>query len=146
MFSMLTKISVSDDLKFQATLLTESFVLKSDTPGEKSLFDFQNYIYFKVNISAPKEGLDVETVDNPYPMITLTAGADTVKPLSQIHVKDIKTFYRKEEPVSVMFYCAFPKTLLTPDTNALSLSFNNKKSKAGLAWELKSLRASSLFP
>ena len=146
MFSLLTKASASDDLKFQATLLTESLVQKSNTPGEKSFFDFQNHLYFKVSISAPREGLDDEMVDNPYPMITLTAGSDTVKPLAHVHVKDIKTFYRKEEPVSIMFYCAFPRTLLAPDRNTLSLSFNNKKNKADLAWDLKSLRTGSLFP
>jgi len=146
LFSLLTNASASDDLKFQATLLTEALVLKSDSPGENSLYDFKNYLYLKVSISAPRKGLDDETVDNPYSMITLTVDTDTANPLSHIHVKDIKTFYRKEEPVSIMFYCAFPRTLLTPDSNTLSLSFNNKKNKADLAWDLKSLRAGSLFP
>lgn len=146
MFSMLTKVSASDDFKFQATLLTESLVLKSDIPGEKSLFDFQNHIYFKVSISAPRGGLDHEMADDPYPMITLTAGTDMVKPLSHIHVKDIKIFYRKEEPVSIMFYSAFPRTALTSDRNALSLSFKNEKGKADLAWDLQSLRANNLSP
>jgi len=146
MFSLLTKVSVSDDLKFQATLLTESLVLKSDIPGEKVLFDFQNHLYFKISISAPTKGLDAQMVDDPYPMITLTAGGDTVKPLSHIRVKEIKTFYRKEEPVSLMFYCAFPKTALTPDSKTLSLSLKNEKAKADIAWDLNSLRVSNLFP
>jgi len=146
MFSLLTKASVSDDLKFQATLLTESLVLKSDAPGEKALFDFQNYLYFKITISSPKEGLDNKTVDDPYPMITLTTGSDTVKPLSHVHSKNMKTFYRKEDPVSIMFYCVFPKTALTPDRTTLSLSFANQKGKADIAWDLKALRAGNLVP
>ncbi len=146
MFSLLTKTAASDDFKFQATLLTESLVLKSDAPGDKALFDFQNHLYFKVSISAPKQGLDDNIADDPYPMITLSAGADTIKPLPHVHVKDIKTFYRKEEPVSIMFYCAFPRTALTPDSNSLSLSFRNEKGKADIAWDLRLLRASSLFP
>jgi len=146
MFSLLTKASASDALKFQATLLTSPLVLKSETPGENALFDFQNYLYFKVNISSPRDGLDDETADNPYELITLTVGADAVKPLSNIRVKDSKTFYRKEEPVSITFYCAFPKTALKPDTNALSLSFISKKGRTDLVWDLKALRAGNLFP
>jgi len=79
-------------------------------------------------------------------MIALTAGAETAKPLSQIHVKDIKTFYRKEESVSIMFYCAFPRTALTPDRNTLSLSFKYEKGRADIAWDLHSLRANNLSP
>ncbi|MBI5634105.1 MAG: hypothetical protein HZA15_11585 [Nitrospirae bacterium] len=146
MFAMLTKTSASDDLKLQVTLLTESLIRKSDTPGEKSLFDFQNHLYFKVSISAPREGLTGEMADDPYSMITLTAGADTVKPLPHIHVKGIKTFYRKEEPVSVMFYCAFPRTALAPDSNTLSLALKNQKGKTDIVWDLKALRASNLLP
>ncbi len=146
MFSLLTKTAVSDDFKFQSTLLTESLVLKSDAPGDKALFDFQNHLYFKVSINAPKQGLDDDIADDPYPMITLTVGADTIKPLPQVHVKDIKTFYRKEEPVSVMFYCAFPKTALTADSNSLALSFRNEKGKIDIVWDLRALRASSLSP
>ncbi|MBI5075115.1 MAG: hypothetical protein HZB62_08140 [Nitrospirae bacterium] len=146
MLSLLTKVSASDDLKFQATLLTESLVLKSDAPGDKALFDFQNNLYFKVSISSPREGLDDEIADDPYPAIALTAGADTVKPLTHIQVKGIKTFYRKEEPVSIMFYCAFPRTVLMPDRDTLSLSFRNQKSTADIAWDLKVLRAGNLFP
>lgn len=146
MFSLLTKVSASDDFKFQATLVTESLVLKSDIPGEMSLFDFQNHIYFKVSISAPRGGLDVKMADDPYSLITLTAGADAIKPLSHRYVKDIKIFFRKEEPVSIMFYCAFPRTALTPDRNTLSLSFKNEKGKADIVWDLNSLRANDLSP
>jgi hypothetical protein len=84
--------------------------------------------------------------DDPYSLITLTAGADAIKPLSHIYVKDIKTFFRKEEPVSILFYCAFPRTALTPDRNTLSLSFKNEKGKADIVWDLNSLRANDLSP
>ncbi len=146
MFSLLTKTSASDDLKFQATLLTESLVLKSDTPQERSFFDFNNHLYFKISISAPKAGLDDSITADPSSMITLTASAAAVKPLPHVRVKEIKTFYRKEEPVSVMFYCAFPRAALTPESTALSLSFRNEKEKADLSWDLKTLRAGSLLP
>lgn len=146
MFSMLTKASASDDLKFQATLLTESLVLKSDIPGEKSLFDFQNHLYFKISISAPRAGLDPKIAADPYSAITLTAGADTVTPLSDVHVRDLKTFYRKEEPVSITFYCAFPKTALTSGRSSISLSVTTEKDKAEITWDPNSLRAGNLAP
>ena len=146
MFALLTKASASDTVKFQATLLTESLVLKSDVPGDKALFDFQNHLYFKINISAPRQGLGEKIADDPYSAIALTAGAGTVTPLPHVHVKEIKTFYRKEEPVSVMFYSAFPKTVLTSGSTALSLSFRDEKGRADIAWDMKTLRANNLLP
>jgi len=52
-------------------------------------------IYFKVSVISPKGGLDNKMVADPYPMIAQTAGAETAKPLSQIHVKDSSSIEKK---------------------------------------------------
>jgi len=144
MLSLLTRSAAADVLKFQATLMTEPLVLKSDDPAEASLFDFRNYEYFKVTISSIKEILNKDLAANPYSYITLSAGTENLSPLPEKRVKDIKTFYKKDDPVSVTFYCAFSRNTLHADS--LSLSLRQDTGQATLTWDLRTLRAHSLIP
>ncbi len=146
MDSLLTRISASDDLKFQATLMTEPLVLKSDTPGDKALYDFQNYLYFKVIINVRTVGLDPKIIKDPYPLVNLAVGADSITPAPDMPVRESRTFYRNQVPVSIMFYSVFPRAALPPEPAAFSLSFNNGTYRADIAWDLKSLRADGLVP
>ena len=144
MLSLLTRSSSADSLKFQATLMTESLVLKSDEPGEASLFDFRNEIYFKITISSPGEILHKDLTVNPSSRIMLSSGTENVSPLPGKRVKDIKTFYKKDDPVSITFYCAFPRNTLNADS--LSLSLMKEAGQATLSWDLMALRAHNLIP
>lgn len=145
LFALLNR-SAADGLKFQATLITEPLVLKSEEPADRSFFDFQHYLYFKVNVSAPREGLDPVIANDPYSRILLSAGSADVNPLPEKKVKGIKTFYRKEAPVSIIFYCAFPIETLAPDSTLLKLSLKKDAAPTTLVWDLRQLREHNLLP
>jgi predicted nucleic acid-binding Zn-ribbon protein len=145
LFTLLNR-SVTDGLKFQATLITEPLVLKSEEPEDRSLFDFQRYLYFKIHVSSPKDGFDKQIADDPYSRILLSAGTTDAKPLPEKKVKEIKTFYRKELPVSTIFYCAFPRDTIGSDSTVLRLSLKKDAAPSTLVWDLRQLREDNLVP
>ena len=145
LFALLNR-SVADGLKFQATLLTEPLILKSEEPGDRALFDFQRHLYFKITVSSPKDGFDKQIADDPHSRILLSAGTTDVRPLPGEKVKNIKTFYRKELPVSAIFYCAFPKETIAPDSTVLRLSLKRDTAPSTLVWDLRQLRENNIVP
>jgi hypothetical protein len=144
-FSILTKTSSANGIKFQATMITGPLIMKSESPEDKGLFDFQNFDYFKVSISSPAQGLGKDMAADPYSFVTLSTTAGRSDLMRSQPVKDVKTFYRREVPVSTTFYCAFPRNVNMPDYSLLTLSLRAGNGSINLTWALEPLRTSSLL-
>ncbi len=146
LFDTLTREKASEDVKFQATMLTESLMQKENSGKDLPKYDFQGYHYFRININALKGALDSDFLKDPAASLMLYNGPKALAQGSGIQVTEMKTFYRKEEPVSAAFIGVFSKGTDKSDQQNLELSLRLAGKELRLAWESAKLRAVNVIP
>ncbi len=138
-----TRAADSKNIKIQATVFTESMLRKEEN-FDLAGFDFNKYVYFKVNINSLEGPLDPAMLRNPLDSLKLTEDTKTISTSGYKQIDKIKTFYKRQVPVSITFFCAFPKSELGPDRKDLTLTLTDKGDAIPLVWDVRSLIANKI--
>jgi hypothetical protein len=138
-----TRTADSKSVKLQATVFTESLLHKEENPDLAGL-DFNKYIYFRVNINSLEGPLDQGLVRNPLENLKLTEDSNTISTSGYKQIDKIKTFYKRQVPTAITFYCAFPKNALGPDRKDLTLTLSNNGITIPLVWDVQNLIANKI--
>lgn len=146
LFDTLTREKASEAVKFQATMLTESLMQKENSGKDLPKYDFRGYHYFRININALRGALDSDFLKDPAASLMLYNGPKGLAQGSGNQVKEMKTFYKKEEPVSTAFIGVFSKGTDRSDQQNLELSLRLAGKELRLAWESAKLRAANVMP
>lgn len=146
LFDSLTKEKASEDVKFQATMITESLLQKENGGKDLPKYNFQGYYYFKVNIYSLKGALSRDFLSNPAASLVLSEGKRTIAPASDVKIDEIRTIYRKEEPVSAAFICGFSREGGTANNKNIELILNRAGREIRLSWDSRMLKAEKTTP
>ncbi|MEW6109056.1 MAG: hypothetical protein AB1632_07830 [Nitrospirota bacterium] len=130
-FDRMTRIESSENIKWQVTMLTEPLIRKENAGKDLHKFDFGRFFYFRITINSLKDSLSHDMIKDPFAGLKLIAGKSNVSPASDPKIEEVKTFYRKNEPVSIAFLSAFPKK----NADSLELLFNHNGDKMRLTWD-----------
>ena len=144
-FSMMTRASSSENMKMQATMITESLMQKENAGNDLKKFDFNRFFYLKININSLKGPLSQDLIKNPVSSIKLSNGLKIIPPAIDIKIEEVKTFYKKEIPVSIAFLCAFPRGNDISNLKNLELSLSHAGNEIHLVWDIQSLKAGKVI-
>lgn len=139
-FSMMTRVNSSGNMKMQATMITEPLMRKENAGKDLPKYDFIRYFYFKININSLKGPLGQDLVKNPVSVIQLSDGLRNIPPAAEIKTEETRTFYKREDPVSITFVSAFPRDKDISNLRNLKLSMSHAGNEIQLIWDIQSLK------
>lgn len=138
-----TRTAASKNIKLQTTIITESLLSKGETT-ELSGFDFNKHVYFKISINSLEGALDQALMQNPLDSLKLTEDSRKIDISGYKQIDKIKTFYKRQAPIAITFYCVFPKSALGPDRKDLTLSLTDNGVAIPLVWDIQTLIANKI--
>lgn len=144
-YERLTRSTASETIKFQGTLITELLLRHEDREKDLAQFDFNKFYYFKMNVSSLKEPLAQGFFNNPFASITLSDGKKAVLPSDNIKIEAVRIIYKREDPVTIVFFAAFPRESLQ-SPRQLELHLMYKGHDQSIIWDLRSLKNDGIVP
>ena len=138
-----TRTAALKNIKVQATLYSESLLIKEGDPSLAG-FDFNMYMYFRVNINSLEGPLGHALIQNPLDSLKLAEDTRTIGTSGYKQIDKIKTFYKGQVPITVTFFCAFPKSALGPDRKDLTLTLLTNGIAIPLVWDIQTLIVNSI--
>lgn len=143
-FERLTRSGNIQNITLQATMITPFLLQRDMAKKDLNQYDFSKYAYFRVAMNSSKGPLDSRLIKDPFAYVKMIFGALKISSEKEITKKETKTFYRREEPISISFLCAFPKDRVMTDAKELKLVISLNEKETGLAWDVSDLRAQKI--
>ncbi len=144
-FTLLTREQSTDYMKVQATMISELLMRRENAGRILSQFDFKRYYYLKININALQGSLSQQFIDNPRDGILITDGAQEVRPDQGIALEEVKTFYKKDEPVSLSFMYVIPKDRTVSAMKKLEIVLRDRGEAVRMNWDIQKLKADKVI-
>ena len=138
-----TRTAASGNLRLQATIITGALLRKEEVT-ELSGFDFNNNIYFRININSLDGPLDQALIRDPLDRLKLTEDTKTIHTSGYRQIDKIRIFYKRQQPMVITFYCAFQKEALGPQRKNLTLSLSDNSLPISLVWDIQTLIANNI--
>jgi hypothetical protein len=141
----LTRDQSTDNIKVQATMVSELLMRRENAGRILSQFDFKRFYYLKININALKGSLSQKFIDNPRAGLLITDGDQEVRPAQGVALENVKTFYKKDEPVSLSFLYIIPKDRTVSALNRLELVLSDRGEAVQMSWDIQKLKADKII-
>jgi chromosome segregation ATPase len=144
-FTLLTRDQSTDNIKVQATMVSELLMRRENAGRILSQFDFKRFYYLKININALNGSLSQKFIDNPREGILITDGDQEVRPAQGVALENVKTFYKKDEPVSLSFLYIIPKDRTVSALKRLELVLSDRGEAVQMSWDIQKLKTDKII-
>jgi chromosome segregation ATPase len=144
-YTLLTRNQSTDNMKVQATMISELLMRRENAGRILSQFDFKGFYYLKININALKGSFSQKFIDNPREGILITDGAQEIRPPQGVALEEVKTFYKKDKPVSLSFLYIIPKDTTVSELEKLELVLSDRGEAVRMNWDIQKLKADKII-
>jgi len=143
LFESLTRTYMADSVKVQATLVTHSLLSNGKAEKNISKYDFKKSYYLRISINSQKRSLEPGLLKNPLESLRIQEGKQNVLSASDITIDEVKTVYRRNEPVLLFFLCSFPRNKVARDAKDLIFVLKYGSVEIPLVWDSRTLKTNA---